>query len=158
MRAEKHKRDFAFPASFAGSGFAPLEPRVRIVGGGLTGILAAFQAHRMGARDIELYERLDRLGGIAQPDTVEGCDMREGCIYFGPEGDPIRALLEDHGAEFEEFDNRFGSVSSGSGEARSRRMMRSKRIKTALFSRLISLRTMASALTPMSMAFSRFRS
>ena len=113
MRGEQHDRNLPFPGSFGGSGFSPLEPRVRIVGGGLTGILAAFQAHRMGARDIELYERLDRLGGIAQPDTVGGREMREGCIYFGPEGDPIRTLLEEHGAEFEEFDNRFGSVSAG---------------------------------------------
>lgn len=69
----------------------------------------------MGARDIELYERLDRLGGVAQPELRGGCEMREGCIYFGPQGDPIRDLLEAHGAQFEEFDNRFGSVSSGTG-------------------------------------------
>jgi hypothetical protein len=90
--------------------------RVRIVGGGLTGILAAFQAHRMGARDIELYERFDQLGGVALPEVRGGREMREGCIYFGPRGDPIRSLLEAHGAVFEDFDNRFGSVSpSGRG-------------------------------------------
>ena len=38
---------------------------------------------------------------------------REGCIYFGPKGDPIRSLLEEHGAAFKDFDNRFGSVSPG---------------------------------------------
>jgi hypothetical protein len=85
--------------------------RVRIVGGGLTGILAAFQAHRLGARDIALYERLDQLGGVALPEVRDGREMREGCIYFGPKGDPIRSLLETHGAAFETFDNRFGSVS-----------------------------------------------
>jgi phytoene dehydrogenase-like protein len=87
--------------------------RVRIVGGGLTGILAAFQAHRMGARNIELYERLDQLGGVALPEVRDGCEMREGCVYFGPTGDPLRSLLEQHGAQFEDFDNRFGSVSPG---------------------------------------------
>ncbi|QFT77189.1 NAD(P)-binding protein [Erythrobacter sp. THAF29] len=111
MRAEHHNRDARFPDSFGGKGVAPFAPRVRIVGGGLTGILAAFQAHRMGARDIDLYERLDRLGGIAQPELRDGREMREGCIYFGPEGDPIRSLLEAHGVKFEEFDNTFGSVS-----------------------------------------------
>jgi len=90
--------------------------RVRIVGGGLTGILAAFQAHRMGARDIELYERFDQLGGVALPEVCGGREMREGCIYFGPRGDPIRSLLEAHGAVFEDFDNRFGSVSPGTRE------------------------------------------
>ena len=90
---------------------SPLSERVRIVGGGLTGLLAAFQAHQLGARDITIYERLDRIGGIALPECVDGMEMREGCIYFGPAGDPIRSLLEAHGVRFEEFPNRFGSVS-----------------------------------------------
>ena len=42
--------------------------------------------------------------------------MREGCIYFGPPGDPIRSLLEHHGVQFEDFDNRFGSMSPGGAE------------------------------------------
>jgi hypothetical protein len=87
--------------------------RVRIIGGGLTGILSAFQAHRLGARHIELYERFDQLGGVALPEVRDGREMREGCIYFGPRGDPIRSLLEAHGAVFKDFDNRFGSVSPG---------------------------------------------
>ena len=85
--------------------------RVKIVGGGLTGILAAFQAHRLGARDIQLFERFDRLGGVALPDERHGLELREGGIYFGPKGDPIRELLETYGPTFEDFDNRFGSVS-----------------------------------------------
>ena len=84
--------------------------RVIIVGGGLTGILAALQAHRLGAERIELHERFDQLGGIALPTRRNGCEMREGCIYFGPKGDPIRTLLEANGVDFESFDNRFGSV------------------------------------------------
>ena len=87
--------------------------RVKIVGGGLTGILAAFQAHGMGARQIELHERFEQLGGVALPDVRDGREMREGCIYFGPKGDPIRSLLEVHGAVFSDFDNRFGSISPG---------------------------------------------
>ncbi len=89
--------------------------RIKIVGGGLTGILAAFQAHRLGAREIALYERFDQLGGVALPPVRHGLEMREGCIYFGPKGDPIRSLLEDHGVAFEDFDNAFGSVSPASG-------------------------------------------
>lgn len=90
--------------------------RVKIVGGGLTGILAAFQAHRLGTKHIELYERFDQLGGVALPELRDGREMREGCIYFGPAGDPIRSLLEAHGVAFEDFDNRFGSVSPGMNE------------------------------------------
>ena len=87
--------------------------RVRIIGGGLTGILAAFQAHRMGVDDIVLHERFDQLGGVALPRTRHGLEMREGCIYFGPPGDEVRALLETYGQGFTDFDNRFGSVSPG---------------------------------------------
>lgn len=85
--------------------------RVKIVGGGLTGILAAFQAHRLGVRDIELHERFERLGGAALSDERHGLEMRERCIYFGGKGDPIRDLLEAYGPTFEDFDNAFGSVS-----------------------------------------------
>ncbi|MEL6238325.1 MAG: NAD(P)-binding protein [Pseudomonadota bacterium] len=111
MRAEDHNRNAPFPASFGGAGIRRFTPRVRIVGGGMTGILAAFQAHRMGARNIELFEHLDHLGGVARPHLQDGREMREGCHYFGPEGDPIRTLLETHGARFVDFDNRFGAVS-----------------------------------------------
>ena len=90
--------------------------RVKIVGGGMTGILAAFQAHRMGVTEIELHERFDQLGGVALPEMRGGGEMREGCIYFGPKGDPIRSLLEAHGAEFEDFANGSGSMSAGRGE------------------------------------------
>lgn len=111
MRADDHNRKVPFPRSFGGAGATPFAARVRIVGGGLTGILAAFQAHRLGARNIELFERLDQLGGVAQPHSQDGREMRDGCHYFGPQGDPIRELLEEHGASFQDFDNRFGAVS-----------------------------------------------
>lgn len=87
--------------------------RIKIVGGGLTGILAAFQAHALGATDIELHERFDHLGGVALPEVRHGLEMREGCIYFGPKGDPIRTILKAHGLQFADFDNRFGSLSPG---------------------------------------------
>lgn len=87
--------------------------RVRIVGGGLTGILAAFQAHRMGVRDITLYERFDGIGGVALGRTIHGLEVREGCIWFGGKDDPIRSLLETYGLRFTEFENRFGSLSPG---------------------------------------------
>ena len=86
--------------------------KVRIVGGGLTGILAALEAHRLGARDIVVHERFDRIGGVALPRMSGGHELREGCVYFGPRDDPMRALLERHGLGFEEFENRFGSVSA----------------------------------------------
>lgn len=85
--------------------------KVRIVGGGLTGILAAFEAHRLGFRDIELHERFDLLGGAALPRVASGLEVREQPIAFGPPGDPMRSLLEGYGLAFDDVENRFGSVS-----------------------------------------------
>lgn len=87
--------------------------RLRIVGGGLTGILAALKAHDLGCREIDLYERFEDLGGVARPRQADGLEVRDGCIYFGPRSDAMRGLLEAHGLQFEDFDNRFGSVSPG---------------------------------------------
>ena len=89
------------------------QSRVRIVGGGLTGILAALKAHDLGCREIDLHERFDDLGGVARPRQADGLELRDGCIYFGPRGDAIRELLEEHSVLFEDFENRFGSVSPG---------------------------------------------
>ncbi|ATQ41556.1 NAD(P)-binding protein [Caulobacter mirabilis] len=85
--------------------------RLRIIGGGLTGILAAFEGHRLGWRDIVLHERFEGLGGVARPRVAHGAELRDGCVYFGGPGDPIVTILTTHGAKFEAFANRFGSVS-----------------------------------------------
>ncbi|WP_421930630.1 flagellin modification protein FlmF [Phenylobacterium sp.] len=90
-------------------------PSVRIIGGGLTGILAAFEAHRLGCRRIELHERFDQLGGSAWPRRDHGLELRPERLYFGQAGDPARALLEANGLAFEDFENRFGSVSPAPG-------------------------------------------
>ncbi|MBI1197437.1 MAG: NAD(P)-binding protein [Phenylobacterium sp.] len=85
--------------------------RVRIIGGGLSGVLAAFEAHRLGARDIELHERFEQLGGSALPTERHGVELRERFIPFGPKDDPVRQRLEAHGVAFDEVENRVGSVS-----------------------------------------------
>lgn len=88
---------------------------VKIIGGGLTGILAAFEAHRLGCRRIELHERFDQLGGTAWPRRDHGLELRAERIYFGQAGDPARVLLEANGLVFTDFENRFGSVSPAAG-------------------------------------------
>lgn len=88
--------------------------RVRVVGGGLTGILAAFEARRLGA-EVVLQERFEALGGVARPKLAHGRELRDGCVYFGPPDDPVRAALEAQGLVFEEVPNRMASV--GPGEA-----------------------------------------
>lgn len=85
--------------------------KVRIVGGGLTGLLAAFEAHRLGCRDIVVHERFDTLGGALAPRQDHGLEIRNACVYFGPRGEAVRSRLEEHGIGFEDFENRLGSVS-----------------------------------------------
>jgi hypothetical protein len=89
--------------------------KVRIIGGGLTGILAAFEAHRLGARDIELHERHEQLGGPAGPRQFHSLEVREARVSFGPPGDPLRSLLETNGLAFEDFENHRAAVSPAPG-------------------------------------------
>lgn len=85
--------------------------KVRIIGGGLTGILAAFEAHRLGATQIRLQDALDRLGGWSLPRTAQGLELREGAFAFGSAHDPIRRSLEWQGVAFDEVELYFGAVS-----------------------------------------------
>lgn len=89
--------------------------KVRIVGGGLTGIVAALQAHRLGCRDIELFEQYGELGGALLPRSDHGLELRRTRRYFGARGDALRDLLEWHGVAFEDIDDCCGSVSPGPG-------------------------------------------
>jgi hypothetical protein len=85
--------------------------KVRIIGGGLTGVLAALEAHRLGARHIELHERLGELGGALAPKVAHGVELRDRWAVFGGRDDPARRLLEWHGATFEDVALTCGSVS-----------------------------------------------
>lgn len=89
--------------------------RIRIVGGGLSGMLAAFEAHRLGYREIELHERSGRLGGEALPKVDHGIELRDVDIRLAAKGDPIRDLLEWHGVAFDVAPARCGSVSPAAG-------------------------------------------
>ncbi len=92
--------------------------RVRIVGGGLAGVLAALEAHRLGARRIELHEHFDQLGGELWPRVEHGLELRRRCVYFGGREDPVRKALEWRGVAFEDVADHCGSLSpSPRGEA-----------------------------------------
>lgn len=85
--------------------------KVRIIGGGLTGILAAFEAHRLGVREIVLEDALDRLGGWSLPRVSHGIELLDGEFAFVPDKDPIRQALEWHGVAFAEVDLHSGAIS-----------------------------------------------
>lgn len=72
--------------------------------------MAAFEAHRLGWRDIELHERSNVLGGVARAAVIEGAEVRDACVYFGPPGDTLVERLRDRGVAFETIENRFGSL------------------------------------------------
>lgn len=90
---------------------AEVPTKLRIVGGGLTGVLAALSAHRMGWRDIELHEHHDALGGSDLPRMDHGVELRTRPWTFGDRTDPWRRLLEDAGVAFDDVENRLGAVS-----------------------------------------------
>jgi len=87
--------------------------KVRIIGAGLSGVIAALEAHRLGCRDIEIHERYAGLGGQGLPEFAHGLELRHERLYFGPRGEAVRSLLEDAGLCFEDIEARCGSVSPG---------------------------------------------
>lgn len=89
--------------------------KVRIIGGGLTGILAAFEAHRLGARSISIEDALDRPGGWSLPRSQHGLELRDGEFLFGPSHDPIRQALEWHGVAFDDATLHEGALSPAPG-------------------------------------------
>ena len=91
--------------------------KIRIVGGGLDGVLAAFEAHRLGFRDIALHERDDRLGGQAAPKVDHGVEARTVDVRFDGDHDPARERLEAQGIVFDVAEDRCGSVSPAAGGA-----------------------------------------
>ena len=67
--------------------------KILIVGGGLVGVLAALEAHRLGAREIILHERHPDLGGSLKPRLFHGLELRDQLCLFGDRTDPMRQLL-----------------------------------------------------------------
>ena len=84
--------------------------KVRIVGGGLAGVLAALEAHRLGARRIEIHERLGEVGGALAPKVSHGVELRDRWTVFGGREDPARRLLEWHGVRFDDVALTCGSL------------------------------------------------
>ncbi|WP_369058809.1 FAD/NAD(P)-binding protein [Caulobacter sp. 73W] len=84
---------------------------LRIVGGGLSGLLAALDAPELGYDEVRLHERLDSLGGVARSRVIDDLEIREATIYFAPPGDPVTDTLVRHGVALDVFSNRYASVS-----------------------------------------------
>ncbi len=63
----------------------PLEEHVAVLGGGLSGLVAAWALARRGAK-VTVFEKAPRLGGWVQTDTSSGFLFEEGPRGFRPKG------------------------------------------------------------------------
>ena len=86
---------------------AQRNPRVAVIGAGMSGICAAAKLQAAGVEDVVIYEKADRVGGTWRENTYPGlsCDVasRYYCFTFAPNpdwthvyspGEEIRAYLE----------------------------------------------------------------
>lgn len=86
-----------------GTGFADLAcaagssgRRVAVVGGGVSGLVAAREL-ALGGADVVLFELQDRIGGRVQRDTLASVPVDVGAEAFATRGGAVAALLGDLG-------------------------------------------------------------
>jgi cation diffusion facilitator CzcD-associated flavoprotein CzcO len=90
------------------------EPRVAVIGAGMSGILAAIELERAGYRDVAIYEKADRLGGTWRENTYPGiaCDVPSHFYSYSFAPNPEWTHRFSPGAEihryFEDVARRFG--------------------------------------------------
>lgn len=89
---------FALPASAAGrTGGLPATVDVVVVGGGLSGLVAAREVASQG-RSVVVLEARDRVGGrVLNHDIGNGSVIESGAAFVGPTQDHILALAEELG-------------------------------------------------------------
>lgn len=76
---------------------APLEPAgVVIVGGGMSGLVAALDCARVGLH-VTLLEGSDRLGGALRSEEIGGVTVEVGAESYATRGGTVRALAESVG-------------------------------------------------------------
>ncbi|KAI8560795.1 hypothetical protein RHMOL_Rhmol04G0283500 [Rhododendron molle] len=91
------------------------EMRVAVIGAGISGLVAATELAKGGAK-VVLYEKEDYLGGHAKTVTVDGCKLDLGFMVFNRVTYPnMMEFFESLGVEMEESDMSF-SVSLDKGQ------------------------------------------
>lgn len=77
-----------------------MRERIAIVGGGITGLVAAHELERLGADvKIEVYEASDRLGGKVATDRRDGCLIERGPDCFFSRKSGVMELVCELGIE-----------------------------------------------------------
>ncbi|RIK98243.1 MAG: NAD(P)/FAD-dependent oxidoreductase [Proteobacteria bacterium] len=90
------------------------DPRVAVIGAGMSGVLAAIELARAGYRDVAIYEKADRLGGTWRENTYPGiaCDVPSHLYSYSFAPNPEWSHRFSPGAEiqayFEDVARRFG--------------------------------------------------
>src|SRR5687767_6725137 len=70
--------------------------RVVIIGGGISGLAAAYYLNKAGIRSV-IVEREPRLGGVIRTDNIEGCVVEQGPDSFLSTKPAARELAEELG-------------------------------------------------------------
>jgi cation diffusion facilitator CzcD-associated flavoprotein CzcO len=90
------------------------EPRIAIIGAGMSGILTAIELQKAGLDDFAIYEKADRLGGTWRENTYPGiaCDVPSHFYSYSFAPNPGWTHRFSPGAEiqayFEDVANRYG--------------------------------------------------
>lgn len=78
------------------TGSVPSDRHVVIVGGGIAGLVAAFECARIGVR-VTLLEAGDRVGGCVRTEQIAGIDVDTGAESFATRGGAVRELVDELG-------------------------------------------------------------
>ncbi|WP_167132787.1 protoporphyrinogen oxidase [Paramicrobacterium chengjingii] len=78
------------------SGGVPSDRHVVVVGGGIAGLVAAYECARIGVR-VTLLEADDRVGGCVRTGQIAGVDVDTGAESFATRGGTVRELIDELG-------------------------------------------------------------
>lgn len=95
--------------------------KLSIIGGGITGLTAAYEALKRGETDVHVYEASGRFGGKIQSGRVNGQIINRGAEFIDSDHEKLIALanelgvplVENKGMEREEFIGKDGKVMTG---------------------------------------------
>lgn len=101
---------------------AASQKKLTIVGGGITGLTAAYEAMQRGETNIHLYEANTKFGGKIQTGFIGNTPINQGAEFIDSDQKNMIALakslgvplVENKGAANEEFQRPDGSILSGS--------------------------------------------
>lgn len=72
--------------------------RIAIIGGGMSGLVAAFYLTRSGgSREVTLFDAAERVGGVIRTERVDGYLLEHGADMFATQPDAALRLCEDLG-------------------------------------------------------------